>query len=119
MPRLSDQMRRDFARFQQQAEANLRAGAAFLQAETRKSLNRPYPPASRPGESPARRTGRLQAGQFARVGARGTIQLFNTTRYAAPLRRTRPWDALTLERVEGQLGEILTVRGYQEALNGR
>jgi hypothetical protein len=115
--RLSDQMRADFARFKQQADANLQAGAEFLQAEARRTLGRQHPPASKRGEAPARRSGRLQAGQFARANLRsGTIVMRNEAAHARFLRASRPWEDITLARVNAQLAQILTVRGYREAL---
>jgi hypothetical protein len=118
MPRLSDMMRADFARFKRQADRNLEKAAMFALDETRRTLDRPYPPASKRGEAPARRRGVLQAGQIVRANLRsGTIIFSNDTFYSKFLAPTRPWVELTIERINAELAEMLTVRGYREVLN--
>jgi hypothetical protein len=47
--------------------AGCRAAAKFVQAELRKAVDKPYPPASRPGAAPHRRTGKYQASLYCRV----------------------------------------------------
>jgi hypothetical protein len=46
--------------------ARSKLAAQFLQAQLRRDVGKRYPPASRPGQPPARRTGAYQASLYAR-----------------------------------------------------
>lgn len=118
--RLADLVRRDLERFRAQAVRNLEAAAELLDDGLRETLAVPYPPASRPGQAPRKRTGRLRRESSAKANTGSmTITLSNAAPYAQYLRPTRPWEDLTLKRLDAQVEEILLDRGYKEALSGR
>ena len=60
----------------------------LLRNEHRKNLNTPYPPASRPGEYPRRRTGRLRDGVLFEVGRGKAADGKYTTAVRAVVRET-------------------------------
>ena len=63
----------------------MQRGAALVQADARRLVSTPYPPASRPGQPPRRRTGRLMNSIVATVSQRGrsiVLSLTARVRYA-------------------------------------
>lgn len=54
-------------KFSQVMNNRLAMAGLLLRNEHRKNINRPYPPASTPGEFPARRTGNLRDGTLLEV----------------------------------------------------
>lgn len=123
MASLADQVRADLARFRAQAERNLQDAAELLDEGLKETLGTPYPPASRPGAAPRRRTGDLQRLSIAKANpGSGTITLSNSAEHAKYLRdgtsrmAPRPWEEITLDRLGSQVEEILLDRGYREAL---
>jgi hypothetical protein len=97
-------------------EAEFRRGledAGAREAEAvRESLGTPYPPASKPGEPPHLRTGRLRASVGSEVSGGGqdeglTLTISATAPYAKQLEPVRPFLQPALERLAGGLaGEL-------------
>lgn len=69
-------------------EKRLRRAAEFLVGQIRKALNQPYPPASRPGQPPHKRTGILASSiayEIHRAGDRITATVGSHVAYARRL----------------------------------
>jgi hypothetical protein len=94
------------------AERNLTDAAAMLDDAIKADLNEPYPRASKPGEHPHRRTGRLQRETGARVNlATLTVEAFTACTYYAKLVASgRLGVRASVERVRGLLNEIIRRR---------
>ena len=119
MAELAAKIRADLDRFAQQAERNVRDAATLIKAELQRTVSVPYPPASRRGEPPARRTGRLEESAYAEVDTSNlTIEFGYGSPYWRYLAPTRPAIEPTLTRINQQLESLLLDRGYREALNG-
>jgi hypothetical protein len=107
-------------RVRKQAEVNGREAAALLQAKARDKLGRPYPPASRPGQAPAKRSGRLQRETYAEskvVGDSVVITIASPTPYAQDLVESgRVWLRTVIEENREQVEEILLRKGYRSLL---
>lgn len=107
MPKLFDLFSRRIQARKQQIRENLQAMASVIDQAQKEVLNVPYPPASRPGEAPRRRTGRLREESGVQVNLdTGTIQLVDTAPYAVYLKPTRPWQDLALQRAKPQLDDL-------------
>jgi hypothetical protein len=113
MPRLSEVYAHRITRWQQKKTAALLAMASAIEQAQREVLNEPYPPASRPGSPPHRRSGRLQAESGTKINVQtGSIQLINAAPYASFLRdgtsrmARRPWQAAALARARTTLDDI-------------
>jgi hypothetical protein len=94
------------------AERNLTAAAAMLDDAIKDDLNEPYPRASKPGEHPHKRSGRLQRETGARVNlATLTLEAFTSCTYYAKLVASgRLGVRASVERVRGLLNEIMRRR---------
>jgi hypothetical protein len=104
------------ARVRAQAASNGKEAAAFVQARLKDRLNTPYPPASRPGEFPHRRSGRLQREAYAVSGVVGSsvvITVAMPTPYAEPLHRMgRIGPRAVVDQTRAQVEQILLRKGY-------
>jgi hypothetical protein len=104
---LSDLYGRRLESRRRQINANLLAMAQVIDQAQKEVLNTPYPPASRRGEAPRRRTGFLRQSAGVKVNLdRGSIQLINDASYWKYLQATRPYQDLALERARPQLDEL-------------
>lgn len=105
MARLATIIPQRMAGRRRQIAANLHAIAKLIQDETRRELDVAYPPASRPGESPHRRTGNLQRKQYAHADIRTqTIEVGNTAPYAQDLIESgRAWQRKVIDRLRPQI----------------
>lgn len=113
MARLATLIPARLAGRQRQIERNLIDAAALIERECKAALARPYPRASRPGEAPAKRTGELQEGQYARADLRTrTIEIGNTVPHAQHLIESgRTWQRPTIDRIRPQIDALLLRRG--------
>jgi hypothetical protein len=95
-----------------QIEANLHAIAKLIQDETRRELGEPYPRASRPGESPRKRSGLLQRKQYAHADPRTlTIEIGNNAPYAQELIASgRHWQRKVIARLRGRIDGLERTR---------
>jgi hypothetical protein len=90
-------------------ERLLRA-AQFLHQQLQETVGIPYPPASRPGEPPRRRTGKGQRSiVLVPDKATGTIWVGTTrgAQYMMSLDTTRPWIEITIRKNRAPMQAIL------------
>lgn len=103
-------------RVRKQAAANSKEAAVFVQQKLREALGRSHPPASRPGQFPARRSGRLQSEAYAKaevIGDAVVITVALPTPYAERLAATgRIGPRAIVEQNRAQVEEILLRKGY-------
>jgi hypothetical protein len=103
-------------RVRQQVTQNGKEAAMLLQVKVRDELGRPYPPASRPGQAPAMRTGRLREETYAVsevIGKSIVITLASPTPYASYLAASgRVWLRPVIEDNRDQVEEIMLRKGY-------
>lgn len=85
--------------------ANQQAKRDLIHREIDKALDVPYPRASKVGEAPRKRTGKLQRSTRVTLSADGmVISIGNVAPYAEDLlRRGRTWVRPTLDRIRPQL----------------
>jgi hypothetical protein len=99
-----------------QAEVNGREAALLLQDRLQDRLSRPYPPSSRPGEFPARRSGRLQRESYATSEVKGdsvVITVAQPTPYAERLSALgRLGTRAVVEETREQVLEIMLRKGF-------
>lgn len=114
MQRLSEIIRQDLDANDARVRRNAIEAAAFAQKSLRSALGTPYPPASRPGQVPHRRTGTLHRSAYARLvadrsGGEGqvAIEVGATATHAAPLSRTRPFVPLVMQQIRPEFEAIL------------
>lgn len=100
------------ARVNKQTARNADDAAELIVKELKVTVGDQYPPASRPGEAPARRVGILQASAYALVSIKSnpntvTIRMGFTAPYWRHLAPTRPAIEITLARIGPSLKALL------------
>lgn len=106
-------------KFKLLAAIMLRMFMFAVKLELMRVLRVPYPPASRPGEAPRRRTGKLARSYEGRVDRRtGEGRMVIWAEYASYLERgtkrmeARPFFVKTVRRVAGWFGRKFSVGRY-------
>lgn len=105
MPRLSQLYGRRLEARKQQVDKNLKDMAALLDRTQKDVLGTLYPPASRPGEAPRKRTGRLQRESTVKVNP-NSVEFVAPTPYAKYLKPTRPWQDIVFAKARAALIRI-------------
>jgi hypothetical protein len=79
----------------ERVKLELRAFGDEVVADIRKTIGTPYPPSSKPGEPPHKRTGELQAGIIAEVetfvDAAPAVRISSTAPHSKYVSATRPF----------------------------
>jgi hypothetical protein len=103
-------------RLRKQMAANAKEAADFLEQKLKDRLNRPYPPASKPGQAPATRSHRLRDETYCKpeiVGDTVVITMASPTPYAEFLAKSgRVWITTVKEENRAQVEEILLRKGF-------
>ena len=111
MLELDDVIDEDIRQLHDLMRRNAEEAAGLIQEELRSALDVPYPPASRPGSIPHRRSGRLRAGAYASTmqGAPGHVVIVvgDDAPHAEHVEKTRPFIEPTLDRLDPQIQEAL------------
>lgn len=108
MPRLSELYARRLEARRREIERKTLDIAEVLRRHQREVLGESYPPASRPGQPPRKRSGRLQREATVKANPSTSTVSFDSTAvpYARYLKATRPWQDLTLARARPEIDHI-------------
>lgn len=87
--------------------ARLRVVGAAIASRIQANIGKQYPPASRPGQYPAKRTGQLQRSIVSIVDPNApAVHIYATAPHAHPVEKIRPFMHRSLREMEPEIGRI-------------